>query len=304
MLDRWEKWPISQSLVGTLEHSCPSLRDVCIEYPDEESSSPDADELRSKLKVLPAKPEFQNLRKLYLYKITGDLESWIPKIATMLGKSRFLEELGLSLSPECGRKYAQSADSRTVPNFFTSIIERYRDQSDDPLKLRVLELGFGVVLDTTHGVRARGVLEQAGYLSRLIDRVSLEELYIDNKLNFGRHFTFRQFAGQVASPTQSRSFLPNLRRLTFTTLSRSSLQWLINHPDPSLARIAMDIDSELLKGTPSELILGLGMEKGCWHLAPRSWGGYCGRKEAVPEELYEDWLEEMYEDWSDELSED
>lgn len=181
-------------------------------------------------------PEFQNLRKLYLCEITGDLNIWTPKIASMLGKSQHLKELGLSLSAECERQYALAGKSKTFLKFFVALVERYRDQGDEPLRLRVLKLGYGVLLNTPHEARKDERLEQADYLSDLTNRAYLEELYIDNDLDVGCPLNIRNAAGQIAWPSVTPSFLPNLKRFTFTSLSERSREWLEAHPDPTFAK--------------------------------------------------------------------
>ncbi|KAI3390311.1 hypothetical protein diail_10300 [Diaporthe ilicicola] len=195
---------------------------------------------------LPA-PELQNLRKLYLYEITGDLDVWIPKIATMLGKSRFLEELGLSMSAECERQHALAGKSKAFLNFFPSLVERYRDQGDEPLRLRVLKMGYGVLLNTPPGGPEDDGAEQEEYLSSFIHRAYLEELYVDNDLDVGCALKIRTTAGRLAWSWITPSFLPNLKRFTFTSLSIRSQAWLGQHPDPTFASsLAMGVGTEKL----------------------------------------------------------
>lgn len=238
-----------------LEEYCPSLRDVAIVYPNltkfaktESLYRPAAstlDDVKPPQIVPFSMPQFQNLRQLYLYEITGDLDIWVRKISTMLGKSRLLERLGLSLSAECERQYALAGKSRAFLNFFRLLAERYRDQGDDPLRLRVLKLGYGVLLKTTHGPRPGDSLEQAEYLSYLVDPVTLEELYIDNDLDNGWPLHIWPAARQVSWPTVTPSFLPNLKRFTFTSLSQRSREWLAAHPDPTFVNsLAMGIGVE------------------------------------------------------------
>lgn len=252
----WENWPISQTLLQTLEESCPSLRDVSVVYPNlarfsrtervYRNSASLFDEVRPQMIPLPI-PEFQNLRKLYLNEITGDLDIWIPKIASILGKSQHLKELGLSLSAECERQYALAGESKKFLNFFVALVERYRDQGDEPLRLRVLKLGYGVLLNTPREARKDEPLKQADYLSNLTNRAYLEELYVDNDLDVGCPLNIRNAAGQIAWPTVTPSFLPNLKRFTFTSLSERSREWLETHPDPTFANsLAMGIGTERL----------------------------------------------------------
>lgn len=204
------------------------------------------DEVRPGL-IPPPIPEFQNLRKLFLYEITGDLDIWIPKISTMLGKSRFLKELGLSLSVECERQYRLAGKYRKFLNFFVALVERYKDQGDEPLGLRVLRLGYGVLLNTLQGYCQSSELEEAYYLSNLTNRGFLEELYIDNDLDVGCPLNVRSAAGQIAWPTVTPSFLPSLERFTFTSLTERSRDWLTNHPDPTFANgLCMGIGTERL----------------------------------------------------------
>lgn len=238
-----------------LEERCPSLRDVSIVYPNLAKFSRTErfyrngksafDDEKPKMMPLPI-PEMQNLRKLYLYEITGDLDVWIPKIATMLGKSRFLEELGLSLSAECERQHALAGKSREFLNFFPSLVERYRDQGDDPLRLRVLKMGYGVLLNTPKGALQDGDSEEDEYLSSLIHRAYLEELYVDNDLDVGCPLKIRTSVGRLAWSWIKPSFFPNLKRFTFTSLSVRSQSWLGKHPDPTFA---------------DSLIMGIGTEK-------------------------------------------
>lgn len=257
-MTRWENWPISQSLLGTLEESCTSLRDVFIVYPNlarfskterfyrHQAYANAFDEVKPKLVPLPA-PEFQNLRQLYLYEITGDLDLWTPKIATMLGKSRFLEELGLSLSAECERQYALSGNSQTFLDFFKLLVQRYKDQGDDPLRLRVLKLGYGVLLNATEGPSPDDPLEEAEYLFDLVQRAYLEELYVDNDLDTGCPLNIRKTTGQISWSLVSPSFLPNIKRFTFTSISARSREWLLTHPDPTFVKsLAMGIGTERL----------------------------------------------------------
>ncbi|KAK2598708.1 hypothetical protein N8I77_012099 [Diaporthe amygdali] len=252
----WENWPISQSLLEVLEENCPSLRDVSILYPNVarfsrterfyRNGKSDFDEAKPKMIPLPA-PELQNLRKLYLYEITGDLDVWIPKIATMLGKSRFLEELGLSMSAECERQHALAGKSKAFLNFFPSLVERYHDQGDEPLRLRILKMGYGVLLNTPNGGLYDGDLEKDEYLSYLTHRAYLEELYIDNDLDVGCPLKIRTTVGHIAWPLITPSFLPNLKRFTFTSLSIRSQKWLGQHPDPTFANsLAMGVGTEKL----------------------------------------------------------
>lgn len=165
----------------------------------------------------------------------------------MLGKSRFLEELGLSLSAECERQYALSGRSQTFLDFFKTLVQRYRDQGDDPLRLRLLKLGYGVLLSTTHGPRSYGSLEQAEYLSDLVDRAVLEELYIDNDLDIGCPLNIRKTAGQISWSTVTPSFLPNIKRFTFTSISERSREWLLTNPDPTFVKgLTIGIGTERL----------------------------------------------------------
>jgi hypothetical protein len=252
---RWDTWPISQDLLEVLEEQCPSLRDVSIVYPNlarfsrterfYRNGKTDFEELKPKVIPLPV-PELQNLRKLYLYEITGDLDVWIPKIATMLGKSRFLEELGLSLSAECERQHALAGKSKKFLNFFPSLAERYRDQGDEPLRLRVLKMGYGVLLNTPKENLVHDDPDQCEYLSSLIRRAALEELYIDNDLDVGCPLKIRTSVGRIAWSCITPSFLPSLKRFTFTSLSMRSQAWLGQHPDPTFA---------------SSLDMGIGTEK-------------------------------------------
>ncbi|KKY30784.1 putative major facilitator superfamily protein [Diaporthe ampelina] len=194
-------------------------------------------------------PELQNLRKLYLYEITGDLGVWMPKIATMLGKSRFLEELGLSLSAECERQHALAGKSKAFLNFFPSLVERYRDQGDEPLRLRVLKLGYGVLLNTPPGDLQDGdpACERDEYLSFLTQAEYLEELYVNNDLDVGCPLKIRTSVGRIAWSWITPSFLPNLKRFTFTSLSVRSQAWLGKHLDPTFAEsLAMGIGTEKL----------------------------------------------------------
>lgn len=204
------------------------------------------DDVKPKMIPLPA-PELQHLRKLYLYEITGDLDVWIPKIATMLRKSRFLEELGLSLSADCERQHALAGKSKAFLNFFPSLVERYQDQGDEPLRLRVLKMGYGVLLNTPHGDVQDHATEPEEYLSSLIHREYLEELYMDNDLDVGCPLKIRTSVGRIAWSWITPSFLPNLKRFTFTSLSVRSQAWLGKHPDPTFADgLAMGIGTEKL----------------------------------------------------------
>lgn len=204
------------------------------------------DEVKAKL-ILPPIPEFQNLRKLYLYEITGDLDVWVRKLATLLGKSRFLEELGLSLSAECERQYACERRTRQFLSFFPRLVERYKDQGDEPLGLRVLKLGYGVLLNATHEPRRDGTLDMADYLSDLTNRACLEELYFDNDLDIGCSLSLRTTTGHIAWPTVDSIYLPNLKRFSFTSLSEKSRDWLIHHPDPTwVSSLCMGIGTESL----------------------------------------------------------
>lgn len=225
----------------TLEESCPALRDVSIVYPNlakfarTERFYRNGASTFGKVKpqlILPPSPEFQNLRKLYLYEITGDLDVWIRKIATMLGKSPFLAELGLSLSAECERQYALENSTRKFLSFFSRLVEKYKDQGDDPLKLRVLKLGYGVLLNATHEPRQDGTAEPAEYLSDLTNLACLEELYFDNDLDIGCALSLRTMSGHIAWSTVNTPYLPNLKRFTFTSLSDRSHDWLDHHPNP------------------------------------------------------------------------
>lgn len=243
-------------MLEVLEEQCPSLRDISIVYPNLAKLSlterfyrnPKSDFGNEKPKMIPLPvPELQNLRKLYLYEINGDLDVWIPKITTMLGKSRFLEELGLSLSADCERQHALSGKSKAFLNFFPNLVERYRDQGDEPLRLRVLKMGYGVLLNAPkEGLEDEGP-EQGDYLSSLINRAYLEELYIDNDLDVGCPLKIRTFAGRIAWSWITPSFLPNLKRFTFTSISIQSQAWLGQHPDPTFASgLAMGIGTEKL----------------------------------------------------------
>lgn len=197
--------------------------------------------------IPPPIPELQNLRKLYLYEITGDLDVWVRKLATLLGNSRFLEELGLSLSYECERQYACENRSQEFLSFFPRLVERYKDQGDDPLGLRVLKLGYGVLLNATHDPRRDGTLDVADYLSDLTDMACLEELYFDNDLDIGCSLSLRTTTGHIAWPTVNSSYLPNLKRFSFTSLSERSRDWLIHHPDPTwVSSLCMGIGTESL----------------------------------------------------------
>lgn len=253
---RWENWPISQALLETLEESCSDLRDVLIVYPNlakfaktEKSyrhRTSTFDEVKPKL-VLPPAPEFQNLRKLYLYEITGNLDVWIRKITTILGKSQFLEELGLSLSAECERQYALEDRTRNFMSFFPRLVERYKDQGDDPLRLRVLKLGFGVLLNASHEPRQDGSTEPAEYLTDLTNCEFLEELYFDNDLDIGCTLSLRKASGHIAWSTVNSRHLPNLKRFTFTSLSERSRDWLNDHPDPYwINKLAIGFGTESL----------------------------------------------------------
>ncbi|KUI70447.1 hypothetical protein VM1G_11725 [Cytospora mali] len=234
----WENWPISQTLLETLKETCSSLRDV--------HAASTFEEVKPRLIPFPI-PEFQNLRKLYLYEITGDLEIWIPKLVSMLGKSRYLEELGLSMSSECERQYALAGKSTEFLNFFVALVSLYKDQGHEVLRLRVLRLGYGVLLNTPRKVQRDGSLEQADYLSDFTHRAYLEELFIDNDLDVGCALSIRNAAGQIAWPTVTPSFLPNLRRFTFTSLSERSLEWLVAQPDPTFANgLCMGVGTERL----------------------------------------------------------
>lgn len=188
-------------------------------------------EVKPKL-ILPPIPELQNLRKLYLYEITGNLDEWIRKVATMLGKSHFLEELGLSLSAECSKQYSLELRTREFLSFFPRLVARYKDQGDDPLRLRVLKLGYGVLLNATHEPRSDGTVEPADYLSDLTNCAYLEELYFDNDLDVGCSLNLRKTSGHIAWTTVNSSYLPNLKRFTFTSLSERSRDWVHHHPDP------------------------------------------------------------------------
>lgn len=202
------------------------------------------DDEKPKMIPLPA-PELQNLRKLYLYEIAGDLDIWIPKIATMLGKSRFLEELGLSMSAECERQHALAGKSKAFLNLFPSLVERYKNQGDEPLRLRVLKMGYGVLLNMPHGDAEDA--EEDEYLSSFIHRAYLEELYVDNDLDIGCPLKIRTSVGHVAWSWITPSFFPNLKRFTFTSLSIKSQAWLGQHPDPTFASsLAMGIGTEKL----------------------------------------------------------
>lgn len=165
----------------------------------------------------------------------------------MLGKSRHMKELGLSLSAECERQYALAGESKIFLNFFVALIERYRYQGDEPPRLRVLKLGYGVFMNPPFEARKHEPLGQADYLSDLTHRAYLEELYIDNNLDVGCPLNIRNAAGQIAWPTVTPSFLPNLKRFTFTSLSERSREWLETRPDPTFANsLAMDIGTERL----------------------------------------------------------
>lgn len=204
------------------------------------------DEVKPKL-ILPPSPEFENLRKLYLYEITGNLDVWIRKIATMLGKSRHLEELGLSLSAECARQYALENRTRSFLSFFPRLVQRYKDQGDDPLSLRVLKLGYGVLLNATHEPRYDGTTEPAEYLSDLANRHCLQELYFDNDLDIGCALSLRKMTGHIAWSTVNSPYLPNLQRFTFTSLSERSRDWLSQHPDPYwVSNLAIGFGTESL----------------------------------------------------------
>ncbi|KAG8160086.1 hypothetical protein KVR01_010723 [Diaporthe batatas] len=252
----WENWPISESVLEMLEEQCPSLRDVSIVYPNLSKFSRTERFYRDgrstfndeKPKMIPLpKPELQNLRKLYLYDISGDVNLWIPKIATMLGRSRFLEELGLSLSSECERQHALAGQSRAFLDFFPSLVQRYRDQGDEPLRLRVLKLGYGVLLNMPKGSLEDNDSDQGEYLSSFTHREYLEELYMDNDLDVGCPLKIRSSAGRIAWSWITPSFLPNLKRFTFTSLSVQSQGWLGQHPDPTFASgLAMGIGTEKL----------------------------------------------------------
>lgn len=204
------------------------------------------DEVKPKV-ILPPTPEFQNLRRLFLYEITGNLKVWIRKIATMLGKSRFLEELGLSLSAECSRQYNLEERTRDFLSFFPRLVARYKDQGDDPLSLRVLKLGYGVLLNATHEPRQDGTVEPAEYLSDLTNPICLEELYFDNDLDIGCSLSVRQTSGHIAWSTVTSSYLPNLKRFTFTSLSERSNGWVKDHPDPDwINQLAIGFGTESL----------------------------------------------------------
>lgn len=254
----WENWPISESVLEVLEEQCPSLRDVSIIYPNLAKLSRTErfyrngrtrnsfDDEKPKMIPLPI-PELQNLRKLYLYEITGDLDVLIPKIATMLGKSRFLEELGLSLSADCERQHALARKSKAFLNFFPSLVERYRDQGDEPLRLRVLKMGYGVLLNTPKDGLDDNDPDQDEYLSSLVHRANLEELYMDNDLDVGCALKIRTSVGRIAWSWITPLFFPNLKRFTFTSLSVQSQAWLGQHPDPTFASgLAMGIGTEKL----------------------------------------------------------
>ncbi|KAJ4397844.1 hypothetical protein N0V93_002081 [Gnomoniopsis smithogilvyi] len=252
----WENWPISQSLLKALEDSCSGLRDVRIVYHNlakfssTESLSRNGtstfDGVKPEL-IAPPPPAFQNMRKVYLYEITGNLDVWICKIAEILGKSRFLEELGLSLSAECERQYAREDWTQNSMSFFLRLVDRYREHGYDPLRLRVLKLGYGVLLNATHEPRQDGTVEPAEYLSDLTNLTCLEELYFDNDLDIGCSMSLRQTTGHIAWSTVNSPYLPNLRRFTFTSLSERSRDWLSDHPDPNwINQLAIGFGTESL----------------------------------------------------------
>lgn len=205
--------------------------------------------------VLPPTPEFQHLRKLYLYEITGNINIWIRKVATMLGKSPYLKELGLSLSAECERQYALENSTKDFLSFFPRLVERYKNQGDVPLRLRILKLGFGVLLNATHGPRQDGTTEPAEYLFDLTERACLQELYYDNDLDIGCSLSLRTTSGHIAWSTVDSQYIPNLKRFTFTSLSERSRDWLIHHPDPNWVNnlaIGFGTESLAFSYVPSE----------------------------------------------------
>lgn len=150
----------------------------------------------------------------------------------MLGKSRFLEELGLSLSAECSKQYSLENRTREFLSFFPRLVARYEDQGDEPLRLRVLKLGYGVLLNATHEPRSDGTVDPAEYLSNLTDCAYLEELFFDNDLDIGCSLNLRNVSGHIAWTTVNPSYLPNLKRFTFTSLSERSRDWVHHHPNP------------------------------------------------------------------------
>lgn len=153
----------------------------------------------------------------------------------------------MSLSAECERQYALAGKSRVFLDFFKLLVRRYSDQGDEPLKLRVLRLGYGVLLNTTHGPRPDGSLDVAEYLACLVDRAALQELYIDNDLDVGCPLGIGRTTGQIAWPTFSPAFLPNLKRFSFTGISARSREWLLSQPDSAFFNdLTMGIGTERL----------------------------------------------------------
>lgn len=241
--------------MGTLGEKCPSLRDVSIAYPNLSKFARTERTYRErgpfneeKADMIPPPiPRFKNLRKLYLYEITGDLEEWIPQLASILTKSPLLRELGLSLSAECERQYALSEKHRILLDFFKLLVANFHAQGGRPLRLKVLKLGYGVLLNAPGEPYSNDSLHPAEYLSHLANTAALEDLYMDNDLDVGCALNLRSCCGQISWPTITSSTMSNLRRFTFTSLSQRSREWLCEHPDSAfLSSLAMGIGTERL----------------------------------------------------------
>ncbi|KGQ12154.1 hypothetical protein BBAD15_g2118 [Beauveria bassiana D1-5] len=157
-------------------------------------------------------PPFENLTRLTLLDIFGELSYWLDWITDLLCQSPSLELLSFSIGTltRWAIEDEMSGSSADPPyrTFFSDLCNRYSNQSIKQLKLRSLRLPSPIRCP------------DLPTLSKLTDTTYLEDIYVDISQEREDH------ALAVLSPDAT----PSLRRLTLKSISRVVLESFWERP--------------------------------------------------------------------------
>lgn len=166
------------------------------------------------------------LRSLMLAELDDSLEIWKVDIVRVLKASPSLQELGLSVAGTTVTRLRAADPSQRHRTFFQDLCERYAGSGSEPLRLKRLDLGYGVLLlrdndvdqNRTSNSQNPSSRYTASYLSLLADLSFLEDIHVENR-NHSGFDEFLDFSDEVERPdlawwsfTEDRT--PHLRRLT------------------------------------------------------------------------------------------
>jgi hypothetical protein len=216
--------PIFNSTLAALQTHCPLLQTVTIYYPcNSDSLMPTNEQPFDDLIPRFASQDvsgFKNLKKLVLLHIYGDLGTQGDRLALALLASPLLTFLHLSLRMNVGLLAGQE-------NFFKTLCETYKVAADKkglgPLSLKTLILGYGVSLLKPPRVQDAG--DKALYLCGLTNLRFLEEIVIDNSVNYSDDTVHPPRVSGIAWSTFTRALCPNLTRAWIGRYDEEVQKW-------------------------------------------------------------------------------